>query len=80
MIIQSIEDLTQLRESVALECKLASGRDGKGAVPDDLWPTYSAFANTSGGLILLGLRERQGHFILEGLSNPNKLVPSCSTT
>lgn len=73
MIIQSIEDLTQLRESVALECKLASGRDGKGAVPDDLWPTYSAFANTSGGLILLGLRERQGHFILEGLSNPDKL-------
>lgn len=46
--IRSIEDIAALRESCALECKLAAGRDGKGAVPEDFWPTYSAFANTSG--------------------------------
>jgi hypothetical protein len=44
--IHTIADLELLRESVNLECKLAAGRDGKGALPEDFWPTYSAFANT----------------------------------
>ena len=39
--IQTIADLELLRESVDLECKLAAGRDGKGAVPEDFWPTYN---------------------------------------
>ena len=52
--LTSIEDLSLLRESVSLECKLANGRDGKGALPDDFWPTYSAFANTGGGVVVLG--------------------------
>ena len=70
---QKLADLTQLRESVALEFKLAAGRDGKGSLPEDFWPTYSAFANTNGGLILLGLREKQGRFIVQGLDHPDKL-------
>lgn len=39
-------------ERISLECKKA-----KAGVPDDLWPTYSAFANTYGGIILLGIHE-----------------------
>ena len=35
--IESIADLELLRESVDLECKLAAGRDGKGALPDDFF-------------------------------------------
>jgi len=58
--IRSLADLTLLRESVELECKLAAGRDGQGALPDDFWPTYSAFANTAGGVVLLGVREMTG--------------------
>jgi len=58
--IRSRADLTLLRESVELECKLAAGRDGQGALPDDFWPTYSAFANTAGGVVLLGVREMTG--------------------
>ena len=44
--IQSIADLELLRESVDLECKLAAGRDGRGALPEDFWPTYSALEST----------------------------------
>ena len=39
-------------ERVTLECKKAQSN-----VPVDAWKTYSAFANTYGGLILLGVYE-----------------------
>lgn len=71
--IQSIADIELLRESVDLECKLAAGRDGQGVVPEDFWPTYSAFANTGGGIVLLGMREKQGRFSVEGIANPAKV-------
>jgi ATP-dependent DNA helicase RecG len=71
--IHTIADLELLRESVDLECKLAAGRDGKGALPEDFWPTYSAFANTEGGIVVLGVRERQEQFIVEGLVNVAKV-------
>lgn len=70
---QSLEDLALLRESVSLECKLASGRDGKGALPEDFWPTYSAMANTDGGVVILGLRERKGQFEAVGIENVDKV-------
>jgi hypothetical protein len=71
--IRSQADLALLRESVDLECKLAAGRDGQGAVPEDFWPTCSAFANTEGGVVILGLRERQGQFTVEGIANVAKV-------
>jgi ATP-dependent DNA helicase RecG len=71
--LQSLEDLSLLRESVSLECKLANGRDGKGALPDDFWPTYSAMANTDGGVVILGMRERKGLFEPVGIENVDKV-------
>jgi predicted HTH transcriptional regulator len=71
--IQTAADLSRLRETVALECKLATGRDGMGAVPEDFWRTYSAFANTDGGVIILGVREGKGRFIPEGIANVSKV-------
>ena len=41
-------------ERVTLEAKLAEKE-----VPKPIWDTYSAFANTYGGLILLGVNERK---------------------
>jgi len=58
-----------LKESCVLECKLANGRNGKGAVPNDLWESYSAMANSSGGLVLLGVREKNGVFTPEGIED-----------
>jgi ATP-dependent DNA helicase RecG len=71
--IQSIADLELLRESVDLECKLAVGRDGMGALPEDFWPTYSSFANTEGGIVLLGVSEKSGRFVIEGIVNIPKV-------
>lgn len=71
--IQSIADLELLRESLDLECKLALGRGGQGAVPEDFWPTYSAFANTQGGVVVLGVREKQERFSIEGIPNVAKV-------
>ena len=71
--IASLHDLTLLRESVALEYKLALGRDGKGALPEDFWPSYSAMANTDGGLIILGVRERKGQFEAVGIEDVAKV-------
>ena len=39
-------------ERVTLECKKATR-----GIPSSLWDTYSAFANTYGGTILLGVIE-----------------------
>lgn len=73
--ISSLEDIAALKESVDVECKLAQGRDGKGKLPKDFWETYSAFANTHGGDVFLGIRERaEGQFELAGIADPQKII------
>ncbi|MBK7214546.1 MAG: putative DNA binding domain-containing protein [Bacteroidales bacterium] len=49
-------------ESEELEYKSA-----KSGFPTDFWKTYSAFANTEGGVIILGVKETKGDFLIEGL-------------
>lgn len=71
--LNSLEDLSLLRESVDLECKLAQGQNGQGEIPKEFWPTYSAMANAHGGVVLLGVREKDGTFSIAGLSNAAKL-------
>jgi len=35
--INTLDDIAALRESLDIECKLAQGRDGKGALPKDMY-------------------------------------------
>lgn len=71
----TLEDIAAIRETWNIECKLAQGRDGHGALPEDIWETYSAFANTAGGDIFLGLRELgPGNYELAGIRDADKVV------
>ena len=72
---QDILKLLAEGERVTLECKKAQN-----AVPASLWNTYSAFANTIGGTILLGISEdvkeknSQKRFQIVGVEDAQNLV------
>src|SRR5258708_6011287 len=59
----------QGEESLEVEFK-ASRSD----LPRDRWPTVSAFANTQGGWIVLGIAERDGQHFIEGVADPQRLL------
>ena len=45
-------------------------KSAKGGVPASMYETYSAMANTRGGVIALGVEERVGVFVVEdGVEN-----------
>lgn len=74
-VINSLEDIVSLKEGAEVEFKLAGGKSGQGDVPKDVWKTFSAMANTNGGDIFLGVREKpQGIFTVEGISRPDKVI------
>jgi ATP-dependent DNA helicase RecG len=57
-------------EGVDIEYKGA-----KGGLPRDLWETYSAFANTDGGTLWLGIsQQRNGQLDVHGVDDAEKLV------
>lgn len=68
LLVTLLERL-QGRETSELELKSA-----KGGLPNSLWETISAFANTSGGWILLGVKEENKKASVEGLANPSNLL------
>lgn len=63
------EKLKLLKESNKLEVKKAQG-----GLPRSLWETYSAFANTDGGTILLGISEENEELKIVGVKNLDNLI------
>lgn len=69
-----IKELVNHREHSSVEMKKC-----KKSVPDSVWETYSAFANTRGGVILLGVYENKEkplaeRFEIIGVMDSNKVV------
>lgn len=65
-----LSNLSQYRENNRIEAKKALG-----GLPHSIWETYSAFANTLGGLLLLGVEEladKSLHAV--DLPDPERLV------
>ena len=53
------------------ESKFLEYKTGKGKLPTSLWETYSAFANTSGGKIIIGVSEpKHQKYEVTGVENP----------
>ena len=72
---KTIKEILLKGERVTLECKKA-----KSEMPKSIWQTYSAFANTIGGMILLGVDENmqekdiQKRYQIIGVDEPRKIV------
>ena len=67
----NLKDIFDSSEKVNIEVKAAHG-----GIPNSIWDTYSSFANTFGGTIILGIGEDKEtkKFIPVGVSNAEKLV------
>ena len=58
-----IEALIRSKDQFRVEVKKVSG-----GIPDSLWESYSALANTNGGVILLGVSEVGKNLVITGVS------------
>lgn len=68
--IIDIKNLAKYEENNRIEAKRA-----KGGLPNSLWETYSAFANTEGGIILLGVDENEDHkLVATGIEDAHKMM------
>jgi ATP-dependent DNA helicase RecG len=63
--------IDRLRQQEALELEF---KQAHGGLPKDLWPTVSAFANTNGGWIVLGIAEEGDTAVIRGVRNANTLL------
>ena len=74
MDITEINTLLQVGERISFECKKCENQ-----IPKSVWETYSSFANTLGGIIVLGITEHMEEpdqakrFEITGVNNPTKL-------
>lgn len=68
--IINMSRLESYRENNRIEAKKALG-----GLPHSLWETYSAFANSLGGILLLGVEEQKdGSFLVHDLPDPQSLI------
>jgi ATP-dependent DNA helicase RecG len=66
MDLDTLLERLKIGETSDFECKAAETE-----LPKDAWKTISAFANTNGGHVVLGITEKQDRFFVSGVKNPN---------
>ena len=64
MNTEDIRRLIGQEEGTEMEYKSA-----KGGFPESFWETFSAFANTYGGIIVFGIKEKNGTLTPDGLDD-----------
>ncbi|MEH2445867.1 MAG: RNA-binding domain-containing protein [Nostoc sp.] len=69
MDLETLLQCINLGEDQEIEFKSADG-----GLPNDIWETVSAFANTDGGYIVLGVSEGKGGLTISGVRNPDGLL------
>ena len=75
MDMQELKQIIYRGEKVDVECKEAEEN-----VPKSVYESYSAFANTKGGYIILGVKEDrkkirpEERFLMQGIKNPKKQI------
>ena len=61
--IEAVYGLLNCGESAVVEFKTS-----RGGFPQTFWTTFSAFANTDGGVIVLGVKEKNKQAVIDGLT------------
>ena len=75
MDMQELKQIIYQGEKVDIECKEAEEN-----VPKSVYESYSAFANTKGVYIILGVKEDrkktrpEERFLIQGIKNPKKQI------
>jgi ATP-dependent DNA helicase RecG len=68
-LIQQLIERLEAKESLEVEFKSAQG-----GLPKSIWETISAFANTQGGWIVLGVVEKGQSVVIEGVKNAYSML------
>lgn len=71
-INEILENIQNLKEKSTIELKKASSE-----LPKSFWETYSSFANTKGGYIILGIDNRKKAILSRELLIRKKLKQIC---
>lgn len=66
-LLDLIANLENAKENIRLEFKIS-----KNSLPKSFWETYSSFANTQGGFIILGVDENSPNVVV-GVDNAEKI-------
>lgn len=55
-------------------------KEASGGLPKSIWETVSAFSNTAGGWIVLGVKQKGKSFSITGVTNPEQLEQDFTNT